>query len=346
MSSGGDLVLALLVGRGVLVPLGAFVLVGAAVFAIAWRLARHANAIADATGLGRLWIGTVLLAASTSIPELTTDVNAAVLDAVDIGVGDLMGSTLANMLLLALLDLGYARRRILDHVSPDHVLVGTLAVVLTAMAGAAIASGGWGRVGHVGVETLLIVAIYLLGMRAVYGSTQATRPRDQLELSETSRTLLRRALAGFAIATVGLVITAPMLVLSAEAVAVESGLTETFVGTMLVGFTTSFPEIAATVAAVRLGALDLAVGNIFGSNAFNMCILLAMDVAYVRGPVLAHVSQDHVLSAQLAVLAVSLGMLGILARRGQRLGLVRIESVLIVLTYAGAAWLLATGKVS
>jgi cation:H+ antiporter len=333
----------LLTGRGVLVPLGAFVLTGIAVFLIASRLARHADAISDATGLGRVWIGTVLLAASTSLPELMTDVNAALLGTVDIGVGDLMGSTLANMLLLAVLDLAFARRRILDQVSPHHVLVGTIAVVLTAMAGAAIAARGWGHIGHVGIETLLMVAVYLIGMRAVYANMRATAPPDQLELGETSGTLLRQGVIGFGVSAVGLLVTAPLLVLSAEAVATEGGLTETFVGTLLVGVTTSFPEMSATFAAVRLGALDLAVGNILGSNAFNMCILLAMDIAYRPGPVLAHASRDHVLSAQLAVLAVALGMLGILARKGQRLGVVRIESLLIIAVYAGAAALLASG---
>jgi cation:H+ antiporter len=338
----GAALLNLLTGHGVLVPLAAFAAIGTVVFLVASRLARHADAIADATGLGRLWIGTVLLAASTSLPELTTDVDAALLDAPNIGVGDLMGSTLANMLMLALLDLAYRRRQILDHVSSDHVLVGTIAVVLTAIAGAAVASGGWGRIGHVGIETVLMVAIYLLGMRAVYGNMLATTPPDQLELGDTARTLLRRGLVGFGLAALGLLITAPLLVLTAEAIAIEGGLTTTFVGTLLVGTTTSFPEVAATIVAIRLGAIDLAVGNLLGSSAFNMCILLAMDIAYRKGPVLAHVSRDHVLSAQLAVLAVALGMLGILARRGQRLGLVRIESVLIVLTYAGAAWLLAS----
>lgn len=340
----GEAVLSGLTGRGVLVPLGMFVLTGAAVFVIASRLARHADAIADATGLGRLWIGTVLLAASTSLPELTTDVNAALLDTVDIGVGDLFGSTLANMLILALLDLGYARRRILDNVSPAHALVGTLAIVLTAMAGSAILSGGWGRIGPVGLETVAIVAIYFLGARAIFGATtDATVPPEQLDLGQSSRVLLRHGLAGFGLAAAGLMITAPLLVLSAEALAIEGGLTETFVGTLFVGATTSFPEVAATVAAVRLGALDLAVGNIFGSNAFNMCILFAMDLAYLRGPVLANVSTAHVLSAQLAVMAVALGVLGMLARRGQRLGMLRIESILIVMTYAGGAWLLASG---
>ncbi len=339
-----DVIVSLLSGRGVHVPIGAFLLVGVAVFAIASRLARHADAIADATGLGRLWIGTVLLAASTSLPELTTDVNAALLDAVDIGVGDLFGSTLANMLILALIDLGYRRRGVLANASPDHALVGTLAVVLTAVAGIAIALGGWGRIGHVGIETLVIVMLYLLGMRAVYGNMQPTAPPEQLALGETSRTLLRRGLVGFGMAAAGLLVTAPFLVLSAEALAIEAGLTETFVGTLLVGFTTSFPEIAASVAAVRLGALDLAVGNLLGSNAFNMCILLAMDLAYRPGPVLAHASPEHAVSAQLAVLAIALAVLGLLARRGRPPGLVRIESVLIVLTYAGAAGVLASAS--
>jgi cation:H+ antiporter len=331
----------MLTGHGVLVPLAAFALTGVAVFLVGSRLARHADAISDATGLGRLWIGTVLLAASTSLPELTTDVNAATLGTIDIGVGDLFGSSLANMLLLALVDLIYRRRGILDHVSSDHALVGTIAVVLTAIAGAALASGGWGHVGPIGFETLLILGVYLLGMRAVYGNMRATAPPDQLELGETSRTLLRSGLVGFGLATVGLLITAPLLVLTAEAVSIEGGLTQTFVGTLLVGFTTSLPEMAATFAAIRLGAFDLAVGNMMGSNAFNMCILLAMDVAYRGGSVLEHASQDHVLSALLALVATALGMLGILARRGQRFGSVRIESVLIVLTYAGALTLLA-----
>lgn len=337
-----DLAFSMLSGRGTLLPLGAFIAVGMIVFMVASRLARHADSIADATGLGRMWIGTILLAGSTSLPELTTDVNAAILDTVDIGVGDLMGSTLANMLLLGVLDLAYRRRQLLDNVSQNHALVATLAIVLTAMAGAAIASGGWGRIGHVGLETILIMAIYLLGMRSVYVSMSVTAPPEQLELGSTSRTLLRRGLIGIGVAALGLMLTAPLLVLSAEVLAVEAGLSESFVGTLLVGFTTSFPEIAATVAAVRLGALDLAIGNIFGSNAFNMTILLAMDIAYTPGPVLAYASQDHARTALFAVIAVGFGMMGILARRERRVGSVRIESVAILLSYVGAVWVLAS----
>jgi cation:H+ antiporter len=334
--------LGLLTGEGVWLPLAVFIATGALVFLIASRLARHADAIADATGLGRVWIGAVLLAASTSLPELTTDVSAAALHTPDIGVGDLMGSTMANMLILALLDLVFARRRILQQVALDHTLVCTLAIVMTGMAGVAIAAGGIGRIGPVGLDTALIAGVYLFGMHAVYRAARVkTMPAQQLELGESSGTLLRSGVIGMVLAAVGLLVLAPVVVVAAEAVAIEAGLTTTFVGTLLVGITTSFPEMAASVAAVHMGALDLAVGNIFGSNAFNMCILFAMDLAYRDGPLLAGVSRDHVLGAQLAVLCLSLGMMGILARAERRIAVVRIESLLIVGAYAGGAWLLA-----
>jgi cation:H+ antiporter len=330
-----------LIGHGVLLPLAVFVALGAAVFVTASRLAHHGDAIADATGVGRFWVGTLLLAASTSVPEFVTDINAALLRAVDIGVGDLMGSTLANMLILAALDLFYAKRRILDHVADGHVLVGAIAIVLTTFAAVAIGVGGFGRIGHGGVETIVIVIGYALGMRVVHDRSRADLPPPPEGVAPAHAGALRRAALGFGGTVVVLWLLAPLVVIAADAVAHEAGLSQTLIGTLLVGFTTSFPEIAATIAAVRMGAIDMAVGNIFGSNAFNMTILLAMDLAYTPGPVLADVSPAAVLAAQFAVVALALGIVGIQARSGGRYGLLRIESLLILATYAAGAVVLA-----
>jgi cation:H+ antiporter len=346
-----ELALAAMSGHGPLPPLAAFLVLGAVIFAVAGGLARAADAIADTTGLGRAWVGAILLGASTSLPEITTDVNAALLALPDIGVGDLMGSTLANMLILALLDLVYARKWILRQVAVNQAVVGLLAIALTMIAGIAISSGGFGRIGHVGVESLLIVGVYLLGMRVFYQLTQtsseglipdAPLPAER-EPTSGRRERLRAALWTFGLAAAVLVAVTPLLVLSAEAFAIESGLSQTFVGTLLVGITTSFPEIAATIAAVRLGAVDLAVGNIFGSNAFNMCVLLLMDLAYTNGPVLAAVSPAHVMTAQLAALSVSFGVLGVISRMQQRSAVTRFGSFLIVGCYAAGFWLLSRG---
>src|SRR5512134_2217986 len=79
--------------------------------------------------------------------------------------------------------------------------------------------------------------------------------------------------------------------LAADAVSQEAGLTVTFVGTLLVGLTTSLPELAATVSAVRIGALDLVAGNVFGSVAFNLLVFVFLDAAYRDGPLLQALSR-------------------------------------------------------
>lgn len=344
------LALGALTGHGLWLPLAAFLILGGIIFAVALRLARAADTIADATGLGRAWIGAILLAGSTSLPEITTDVNAALLGVPDIGVGDLMGSTLANMLILALLDLVYARRHLLQSVAVSQAVVGLLAIALTMIAGIAISTGGFGRIGAVGIETILIVVVYVLGMRVFYQLTsvaaQGLIPGESAVTSPSAaenRMRLRRAVRTFATAAAVLVVVAPLLVIAAEAVSAESGMSKTFVGTLLVGLTTSFPEIAATVAAVRLGAIDLAVGNIFGSNAFNMCVLFFMDLSYSGGPLLAAVSREHVMTAQLASLCLAFGVLAIMGRLERRSAVARFESLLIVGSYAAGIWLLAGG---
>lgn len=332
-----------LTGHGTGLPALAFLLAGALVFALGSQLARGADVIAETTGLGRAWVGTVLLAASTSLPEIATAVNAALLGIPDIGVGDLMGAMLVNMLILAIVSLVFARQRILQSVALSHAAVGLLAIVLTVIAATSIAAGGMGRIGWIGIETLLMGALYAVGMRAFFrqvSDTPGGRPARTTE-DPAQKRRQQRALRGFAAAALLLAVIAPLLVVSAEAVALESGLTEALVGTLLVGFTTSFPEMAATIAAVRMRAYDLAVGNVYGSNAFNMAILLLMDIAYRDGPVLASVSRAHLVSAQVAVLCMAFGLMAILRRLQQREGPARTESILIIVCYAAGIWLLA-----
>ncbi len=339
-----QLFVSVLTGHGVLLPLAAFMLAGMLVFVVASRLAHHADAIADSSGLGRLWIGSLLLAASTSMPEIITDINAAAFGVPDIGVGDLFGSTLANMLILALLVMAYERRQLLRQAALDHALVGTLAIVLTAFAGLSIAAGGMGKVFGVGPDTLAILLIYVTGMRVVFDLTHRTAnaPRADRPGEESSpRRVMRRALAGFGAATLGLALIAPLLIFSADALALEAGVSNTFVGTFLVGTTTSFPELAAAIAAVRLGAIDLAIGNIFGSNAFNMTVLLLMDLAYRGAPLLAAVSRSHTISAGAAVIALALGVMAILARTHSRAWVARFIAAMVIVIYGLSVFVLA-----
>ena len=97
-------------------------------------LSRAGDVIAERTGIGRVWVGSILLAGATSLPELATDVSAVRLGAADLAAGDLFGSSMANMLSLALIELSAPRRQVFRTVTLDHALAACLALVLTASA--------------------------------------------------------------------------------------------------------------------------------------------------------------------------------------------------------------------
>ena len=323
----------LLTGHGPLVPFLVLVAVGVLVFLVASRLSRHADAIADETGLGGLWIGTVLLAASTSLPEVFTAVNAALLDAPDIGVGDILGANMVNMLILAVLDLVFARRRILEHVDKEHAQLGLLGILLTVVAGSAIIVEGWARIGHVGLETIMIAAVYLGVLRFLYRRGMQARAVGSIDTKRVNPLRLRAAAVGFGLGTAGLFVLTPLLVLSAESISLETGISATFVGTLLVGLITTLPELSTTFSAIRLGAFNLAVGNLFGSVMFNVVILLLMDVAYARGPLFGLIARDHLYTIVLGITLLALGIVAILRRARHRALPFRFENILMVAIY-------------
>jgi cation:H+ antiporter len=317
-----------------------FLASGLAIVLAASALARHADAIATVTGLGGLWIGSVLLAAATSLPELTTDVAAVRLGATDLAVGDLFGSSMANMLILAIVDLLPPRRRMLRQVTLDHALAASLAIALNAGAAILILVRPDQVLLGVTPGSALLFFGYLAGTRVVYRNARngATIPAA-VPTGGAAPPSLRRSALGFAGAAAIVLAVAPVFAWSAKGIAEATGLGNTFVGTWLVGLSTSLPELVASVASVRIGAFDLAVGNLFGSNAFNMAIFFPLDLAQ-RGSVFAGLDPSHALSALFGVVLMSLGVAAIVYRSERRFFLLEPDSALVFATYLAAMWLL------
>jgi cation:H+ antiporter len=318
----------------------AFAASGALVVFAGVALSRHADAIAAATGIGRLWAGAVLLAGATSLPELATDLSAVRMHATNLAVGDLFGSSMANMLILALIDLVPRPRRVLQSCAIDHALSGSLAIVLNAMAALCVLLAP--AVSYYGVSpaSVIIVVIYLGGARVVFRHEPLSPPHAPPAAIEMAPAMpLPRAIRGFALAALGVVVAGPVFAWAAHAVAQSTGLGDTFVGTLLVGLATSLPELVTSLAAVRMGAFDLAVGNLFGSNALNMVLLLPLDLAQ-PGSLFAHLDPEHALSGLMAVVLMALGLSAIVYRSKRRTWVIEPDSVLMLLTYGAGVWLL------
>jgi len=250
------------------------------------------------------------------------------------------------MLILAIVDLMPPRHQVLTRATTDHALAACLAITLNAAAGLLVFAQPSATVLGIGPGSLLLVALYLAGTRAVYRqirpSAHANRgeaPREDVPPVAPPKSL-RKPLAGFAVATTVILLVAPRFAAAAKDIAEMSGLGTTFVGTWLVGISTSLPELVASVAAVRMGAFDLAVGNLFGSNALNMAILLALDVAW-PGPTLYTVlDPNHAMSAMLGVILTSLGLAAVLYRGERRFAMIEPDSWIMVLAYLSGVWLL------
>ncbi|MEX2548113.1 MAG: sodium:calcium antiporter [Chloroflexota bacterium] len=337
-------------GFGLPALLVVFGLSAAAVAGAGIVLARTGDAIAERTGLGGLIVGMLLLGGATSLPEIATDVSAALADAPDLAVGDLFGSSMANMAILALVDLLY-RGRVWTSVGLGQARLAAVAIALTSVALLALLVPHPFAIGWIGVETIIIVAGYLAATAWIH-RTRRTGRHDGDRSGETIAPMgwgeeasagvpMRNVLVRFALAAGVVLVAAPFVALSAEGIANQTGVGQTFVGTFLLAATTSLPELVASLTAVRIGAYELAVGNLFGSNAFNMVALLAADLAYVQGPILAAVAPAQAVAGVGAVLLMALALAAVIHGTETRIRRLEPDAVGVLLVYVlllGAVW--------
>lgn len=262
------------------------------------RLIRYGDAIAALTGLSRSWVGLILVATVTSLPELVTGLSAVtVTKAPDIAVGDALGSCVFNLTILAFVDVFYRKEPVYAIASRGHVLPASLGGILlttTALILTLSAQGGMPWLGHISMGSVMLIGLYILAMRLIFLVEQRHHEPASDSVSATS---LKSALMGYVLASIVIVGSGIWLPFLGVELARIMGWSNSFVGTLFVAFATSVPELATSMAALRIGAVDLAMGNLLGSNLFDVLILALDDVAYQVGPLYEHVSSQHIVSA-------------------------------------------------
>jgi cation:H+ antiporter len=318
-----------------------FIVSAAVLVFTAIRLAAYSDVIAVRTRLSGMFIGTLLMAGATSLPELLAAVSSLREGLPDLAGGSMFGSSMFNMFVLAILDLTHQHARILRRVAMNHALTASLANLLTGMAVFFILADVTLQIGWVGLDSLMIIAVYIGGIRLLQGGTRTAGPSPRIDPKTPA---LSRAVLGFAAASLVLIVVTPVLVRSTATIAAQTGLSAGFIGATLLAMVTSLPELVTTMAAVRLGAYDLAVGNLFGSNIFNMFALGLTDFFLRDGRFLGAIDPTFALVGLLSLVLTSLGLIGNLARVERRLFFVEMDALLIILAYlAGMYFLFVRG---
>lgn len=288
------------------------------------KLARYGDVIADKTGWSGSWVGLVLLATVTSLPELATGVSAVVLaGAPNIAVGDVLGSCMFNLAILIVVDLLHRQESVYRRASQGHILSAGFGVVLISFVGLGLLLGDHAKtiaIGHVGFFAPASALLYLLAVRTVFVYERTTLQRHAENMSEHYPGLsLRQAVARYVLAAAVVLMAGSRLPFVAVRLAEMMGWHKTFVGTLFVAIATSLPELAVTISALRLGALDMAFANLLGSNLFNILVLAIDDLFFRPGPILSLVSPIHAISAFSAVIMSGIVVIGLLYRPTARL---------------------------
>ena len=302
------------------------------------RIARYGNIIAHKTGLGGVWIGLVLLALVTSLPELFTGVSAVTLvGAPDLTIGNLFGANMFNLLNLALLDIAYRNGSLLRAVSLGHRLTGWFSLILVLVAAVSILISQFSTlsIGWIGWYTPIIVLLYLFFIRKIFQSEQH-RPSSQEAKPSYGEMPLRKVYLYFAISAAVIIGAGIWLAMIGEEISLATGWGESSVGSLFIGFTTTLPEITVSFAAMRMGAVDMAVANMIGSNLFNMIIIPVDDLLYLPGSILASVSESHLITALAVILMTVIFVSGLRFRPKRFFRLSWCNVSLIVLFLVGA----------
>ncbi|GAB4305160.1 MAG: sodium:calcium antiporter [Candidatus Bipolaricaulota bacterium] len=296
-------------------------------------LSQAGDLLAETTGLGRLWVGTILLAVATSLPELVTNLAAVRLDAPALAGGNVLGANMLNVVVLASL-LSLFPTVAVARATRDQRLLVVTALALTGVVVVLVALDRPVNLGPVSLGTLLILGGYLLGMVAVY------RARG-VEVGELAGTAVdgppgsaKRAWAGFGLAAAGVLVAAPVLAASADRLADILGISGSFMGVLAVAIVTTMPETSVTWGALRLGSEEMALGNVYGSCAFNVLVLALADLIY-PWPLFALLDRSHLVAGLGALLMMGLGPLVLVLRTRDRLAASRLLALVILGAWIG-----------
>ncbi len=319
-------------------PVIVFLISAGSVVFFGIRLAVYGDALASLTGWGRLFVGSVLVALATSLPELSTNISAVRLDPPNpaLAVGNVMGANMLNMFNISLVALMFGGKKFLDKVAPEQGILAALAILLTGMA---VLFGAikmdiafW----QIGLSSLLLIVVFLAGMRVVY----VTKPAEQDsggDEPEAGDMTLKRAWVLFLGVSLGVVIAGFFLAWSTDRIADITGVASSTLGIIAVSLVTTMPEMSSAIAAARMGAADLGVAGLFGSNAFNVTILFFADPFY-RGGILGNQTEPaHFIAGGMAVVLMAVVLVVILARNRLKAPLVAAVLALVILAYIAGA---------
>lgn len=317
-----------------------FIAAGAVVWFAGTRLARYADAFAEKTGIGRVAVGMVLLGSVTSLPEITIATTSTLQGTPLLSITDVLGSAALNVVILAIADASFGRGALTSIQGSSRVMLqGVLGIIIMALSVGAYVAGDVLFIG-IGVWSWLMFAVYVCSILLLTKARQgdAWRPLDADEErevvdNEAEQWSLKRLVLLIAFAAAGILVAGVTLAQTGSALAEQSGLGLSFFGAVFLAVTTSLPEVSMTIALARRRQYEMAISGIFGTNVFNVTIIVLVDALHPGGPILPEVGRPASVGALLGIVLTSIFLIGLIERRDRVFLRMGYDSIAVLLTY-------------
>jgi cation:H+ antiporter len=326
---------------------GIFIVSAIIVWLAGSRLAAYVDGIAGQTGIGQAFTGMLLLGGITSLPEIATVTTASWTGNVPLAINNLLGSASINILLLAIADAVLGRNALTSVIGkPATLLQGTLGMMLLAAVAAVVLTRDVPIAGvGLGSTTLLVLCFASLWLSSGYErrhvwtviddepDTGDMSGEDDQREGEADKQPLRTLIIKTGIVAALILGAGFLLSQTGDAIAKQSGLGASLVGLVLVGFATSLPELSSIIAAVRIRRYEMAVGDIFGTNLFNIALIFIADLTYPGGPVLAQAGAFEAVAALVGLVLTGVFVIGLLERKDRTVARMGYDSLAAIVLY-------------
>lgn len=309
-----------------------FIIVTGIIILTGSRLSRYGNMMADMIGCGKMFMGLFLMALVTSLPEIMTGISSIViLDAPDLAVGDIVGSCAFNILIISIMDLFYDHKKPLTSATQiGHIIAASFSIILLSFVAITILMPDiFGSTLWIGEFSLLFLILYFIAIRVIFIYEKKMHPEEIKVFYSIS---LKQVILKFSIHAIILVVAAMLLPYFGKSLSQTSGLGQSFFSTLFIAASTSLPEVVVSIAAIRMRTIDLAIGNIFGSNIFNIAILSLDDMLYTKGSLFLFTSPNHIVTVLGTIIITAISIIGIVFKDKKKWKLA-IDTALIVLMY-------------
>lgn len=313
-----------------------FIFCALVIFFAGSKLSYYGDLLAEKTGWGKAWVGLILLSAVTTLPELMSGISAAaIVQSPDLAVGNVIGSCAFNLFILAIMDVFVINKKpLIGSASQNHILAAALALILITLTGIGIIlPDNITIMEGIGITSIFFIVIYIVSIRLIYQHNRNHPISNEEESNHRKSITLIAVIFRYILFALIIIAAALFLPYFADQIAEQTGLGKSFVGTLFLAVSTSLPEIAVSYSAIRMGAIDLSVGNVLGSNIFNILILSIDDIFYTNGNILKEASETNLISIFSVIIMTAVAIIGLTYRSSTKRFLLAWDAFIIFIIY-------------